>query len=143
MAHALVFENKVVQIEDASFPIHSSFTWVDISSLDPQPEVDWTYDGSAFAAPVLPTPSSGNIKQEASQRIIEKYPDWKQRNMTTRGVELQELWRQNGTWTSGETSENTALKTSWAWINSVRAASDTLESSLPKDYQDDSHWPSS
>ena len=142
MAQALVFEGKVEQIEDTSFPVHSSFTWVDISSLDPQPEVGWTYDGSAFAAPVLPTPSTGDIKREAFHRIVEKYPDWKQRNMSSRGVVLQDFWRQNGSWTSGQTSEDTALKAAWAWIDSVRTASDTLESSLPRDYQDDSHWPS-
>lgn len=142
MAHALVFGGKVTQIEAESFPIHSDYTWVDISGLDPQPEYGWTYDGSSFAVPVLPTPSTGDIKREAMRRILGKYSDWKQRNMTTRGVELQDLWRQNGSWTSGQTSEDTALKAAWAWIDSVRAASDTLESSLPRDYQDDSHWPS-
>ena len=87
-------------------------------------------------------PAVTDIKREAMRRILEKYPDWKQRNMATRGVELQDLWRQNGSWTSGQTSEDTALKAAWAWIDSARAASDTLESSLPKDYEDDSHWPS-
>ena len=143
MAQALVFQNSVIQIETNSFPVHPDLTWHDISSLDPQPAVGWTYDGSTFAALVLPIPTAGDVKIEARFRILQKYPDWKQSNMNNRGVELQNLWRQNGSWTSAETSEETSLRAAWTWIDSVRAASNTLESSLPRNYQDDSNWPSS
>ncbi len=56
MSFALVFNSKVVQIEVAQFPVHSSFEWVDISTVTPTPDMEWSYDGRDFAAPLAPVP---------------------------------------------------------------------------------------
>jgi hypothetical protein len=81
------------------------------------------------------------IKAEARRRILAVFPDWKQANMTARGVELVKLRALNGLWTTGELAEADALQAAWDWIKAVRAASDALEVSLPVDYAADANWP--
>ena len=83
------------------------------------------------------------VKQEARQRIIRRFPEWKQANMTARGVELQDIWRRNGVWTAEEQAEADALTSAWAWIKDVRAASDAIEAleSVPTDFDGDERWP--
>jgi hypothetical protein len=87
--------------------------------------------------------TDADIKAEARSRILTVFPDWRQANMTARGVELQDIWRRKGTWTQQEQAEADALQAAWDWIKSVRAASDTIEAMqpLPGDYRDDRHWP--
>ena len=51
---ALVFDGFVKQIEAATFPVHSALDWIDIAGITPAPEVDWTYDGADFTAPIIP-----------------------------------------------------------------------------------------
>lgn len=83
------------------------------------------------------------VKFEARRRILARYPDWQQVNMTARGVELQDAWRQNGTWTAAEEAEAATMQSAWAWIKAVRAASDAIESMtpIPSDYNASSRWP--
>ena len=81
------------------------------------------------------------IKEEANRRILTRFPIWKQVNMTARGVELQDQWRANGTWTEQEAAEAAALKGAFAWVKAVRQASDALETTLPEDWTNDAHWP--
>jgi len=53
---ALTFQNKVVQIEAAQFPVHSALVWVNIRA-NPQGIVPgWDYDGVGFTAPPPPPP---------------------------------------------------------------------------------------
>lgn len=69
------------------------------------------------------------IKAEASALILAAFPDWKQRNMTARGVEL--LQKQvAGSLTSDETSEIGLLHQAWSWIKSIREHSNALEAEL-------------
>ena len=46
-------------------------------------------------------------------------------------------------WTADEQTEATSLDAVWAWIKSVRAASDALEAldPIPADYVADRYWP--
>jgi len=83
------------------------------------------------------------IKGEAYRRIVARYPEWRQANMTARGVELQDIWRRNGAWSAAEQSEADILTAAWAWIKAVRTASDAIEaiSPPPADFADDSRWP--
>lgn len=83
------------------------------------------------------------IKSEARRRITGRYPEWKQSNMTARGVELQDIWRRNGAWSASEQTEADALAAAWAWITAVRAASDAIEQAnpIPSDFASDSRWP--
>jgi len=87
-----------------------------------------------------PLAKIAGIKAEAARRINLYFPEWKQRNLTARGVELQDNWRMNGAWTAEEEAEAAAIREVWAWIKAVRARSDALEQTLPDDFTDDRHW---
>lgn len=54
---ALIFNERVVQISDAEFPVHSALTWVDVASVTPEPKVGWAYSDGVFYAPPAPPPS--------------------------------------------------------------------------------------
>lgn len=90
-----------------------------------------------------PVVSAADVKIEAQRRIYETFPQWKQANLTARGVELQDAWRENGAWTQQEAADAAMCRTAWDWIRSVRLASDALEagSPIPRDYRDDACWP--
>lgn len=96
--------------------------------------------GLAIAEPEV---SAGEVKDEARRRILERFPEWKQQNMTARGVELQDIRREKGTWTIEEAAEAAALREAWAWIRAVRAASNAIEAikPIPADYAAPDRWP--
>lgn len=68
----------------------------------------------------------GNVKRIANRKISEKYPDWKQRNMTMRAVTLNAT----SPLTDEEQAELVAISAAWDEIDAIRAASDTLEQEL-------------
>ncbi len=93
------------------------------------------------------------IKAEAGRRILHRFPEWKQLNMTARQAELARI--QAGlmrdadgtllparTLSAEEAAEEAGIARVWAWIKAVRVASDTLEQTPPQDFADDAHWPS-
>jgi hypothetical protein len=82
------------------------------------------------------------IKDEARRRILARYPDWKQTNMTARGLELT-LAKQARQWKAEEEAEAAALQAAWDWVRAVRSASDAIEamSPIPADFRDSKHWP--
>src|SRR5690606_24310596 len=82
-----------------------------------------------------------DVRLEARRRILAAYPDWKQQNMTARGVELIRVGETN--WSPEEQAEADTLQAAWDWIKAVRAASNAMESEPPADYADDAHWPGS
>ena len=47
---ALIFENKVVDVQENEFEVHSSMTWVD---CDNTIKAGFTYDGSTFTSDEL------------------------------------------------------------------------------------------
>ena len=83
------------------------------------------------------------VKAEARRRILARFPEWKQANMTARGVELIGIRVVAGAWSPEEAAEAKALGAAWDWIKAVRAASDALEAGAPTpaDFADDKHWP--
>jgi hypothetical protein len=84
------------------------------------------------------------IKAEARRRILGKYPEWKQANMTARMVELNKIRASVGSWTAGEQIEVDVIQSAWDWVKSVRSASDALELTLPVDYNNNNlYWPKS
>lgn len=97
----------------------------------------------AFLAPKPATVA--DVKAEARRRILARYADWKQDNMTARGVELLKLRIANGAWTAAEQAEADALKAAWDWIKAVRAASDAIEADLGtmtvEAMRADARWP--
>jgi len=82
------------------------------------------------------------VKAEAGRRILERFPEWKQANMTARSVELIRKGEQN--WTTEEAQEAAAIQSAWDWVKDVQTASDALESAqpIPVDFTDDGYWPS-
>lgn len=80
------------------------------------------------------------VKFEAGRRILEKYPQWRQVNMLARSVELT---RKGVALTAEEQAEAASLEAAWAWIKSVRTASDAIEalSPIPADFASDHRWP--
>jgi hypothetical protein len=101
----------------------------------------WISEGGVKTAYVPPPITADDVRTEARRRILSRYPDWKQHNMTMRGVELQDIWRRLGAWTTAEQAEADALRAVADWIKSVRAASNVMEPSPPADYTADVHWP--
>lgn len=84
------------------------------------------------------------VKAEARRRILAVYPDWMQANMTARSVELQDIIRINGVWTTEEEAEYELLKTRWAWIKAIRVFSNQIENMdpIPSDFTANSYWTS-
>jgi hypothetical protein len=82
------------------------------------------------------------VKDEARRRILARYPEWRQANMTARGVELT-LAKIAREWTPDEQAEADVLQGDWDWVKAVRSASDDIEamSPIPADFRDDKHWP--
>lgn len=83
------------------------------------------FSGADAAVPVLAL-----IKTRAREVIVARYPDWKQANMTARAVELTRVMAGGRELSPSESAELAALETAWAWIKSVRTASDTHEAAL-------------
>lgn len=92
-----------------------------------------------WAPPITAT----QVKLECRNRILARFPDWKQTNMLARAVELQNIWRLVGKWADSEAAEAAALDAAWAWIKATRAASDEIERLDPilADYTDGKRWP--
>lgn len=79
------------------------------------------------------------IKEEAGRRIIAKYPEWKQRNMLARSLELTNKVAMTGTLTGDEQAEVAAMQVVWSWIKDVRDVSSLAESSGTQ--PQDINWP--
>lgn len=58
------------------------------------------------------------INTLASDKILALYPDYKQRNMTARYIELVTL-------SELETTEALSIKDAWDWIKNIRSESNT------------------
>ena len=91
--------------------------------------------------PPAVAPTAFDVKMEAERRILARFPDWQQRNMIARGVDLLRKRVEGATWSAQEQAEADALQTAWDWVLAVRVASNELEWNLPADYRNDSHWP--
>jgi hypothetical protein len=70
---------------------------------------------------VYPPVSVESVKEEAQRRIYELYPAWRQDNRIREGGDR--------------------FRAMSAYIDGVRAASDLLEASLPRDFTEDKYWP--
>lgn len=70
------------------------------------------------------------IKAAASNLILNKYPQYKQANMTARGVELVFKLASGGKLDASEQDEVVALQTAFNEIKAIRSHSDLLESEV-------------
>ncbi len=87
-----------------------------------------TWDGTAFGPVPVVLPTVDEAKAEAGRRILGVAPEWKQRNMTVRAVEL--LHKGEADWTTEERAEAAAMESAWAQITAIRVASDVLEAEI-------------
>lgn len=95
----------------------------------PVPQPSETQLEAAYRNMLLATAIAG-IKAEASVRILNQFPSWKQTNMTARAGELSDL-RHDRVLTEAESAERQALIGAFAWVKAVRTRSDELEAGLP------------
>ena len=80
------------------------------------------------------------VKREASKRILNIAPAYKQRNMLARSVEFLRIGEAN--LTQEQRDEVLAMELIWETIQIIRARSDAIESMqpIPPDYTDDKYW---
>jgi len=86
-------------------------------------------DVLAAEAEILPGKISA-IKGEASRRILEMYPAWKQANMNAEATSLHEIDLSGGELTPAQEQRRTELKNAWSVIAAIRTRSNELEVSL-------------
>jgi|TARA_R110000803_G_scaffold210692_1_gene283262 hypothetical protein len=63
---ALIFKNKVVDVKETEFEVHSSMTWVE---CDDTVKIGFAYDGTNFTDPSIP--SAEQIEAIEEQNVIE------------------------------------------------------------------------
>lgn len=83
------------------------------------------------------------IKAIAGRKILAIAPEWKQRNMIARSLELERIERTTGTLTAQEQAQLDAMQTVWTRIKALRAHSDALEAAVTADINTDirAGWP--
>lgn len=111
----------------------------EVESLGPLPDGKTTqeppsphhvWDGTTWTLMLktAKTLKKTEFKRKAHNVIVSRLPDWKQRNLTARMVELVDKGKQNLTTT--EQAEMDAARTEWAWVKDVRTESDRVETEV-------------
>ena len=117
--------------------------------------IEQRWNGSALEPWIDPSGYSvetlaARIKAEAARRILEAMPEWKQRNMIARGLELSRIEIAGESLSPEEQAEEEAINAAWSFAKAVRQASDDLEAQISEMNEDarrnftptdDSHWP--
>ena len=82
------------------------------------------------------------IKKEASRRILEIAPEWKQRNLISSGVEMLDKLVQGGSLSTADLAARNYSLSIWSQIAKIRAKSNELEAMdpIPNDFKDDKYW---
>lgn len=117
-------KGKPVKIEGVSCP--ANWDWTDIPAV---------LDGIVVTEVPDPPPAppskqdmKSGIKGAAMQNILLSIPEWKQRNMIARGVELVMKGQEN--WTAEEAAEAANLQSTWDKIKTLRSHSDAMEAAV-------------
>ena len=84
ISSGIVVNTQMCESTDVFDP---SFTWIDISSVTPQPGIGWTYNGTTFTAPTPPATLPLNQQYDAAtygQMLIDQFTaSNSQRGMTS------------------------------------------------------------
>ncbi len=72
----------------------------------------------------------GATKAQAQQRINERMPEWKQRNYLAFSLEVTRKTQAAETVTAEENATITFIEGEWAFVKSIREASDTMEAEI-------------
>jgi len=83
------------------------------------------------------------INEIAYQKIVAMYPEWKQRNLSARGLELLKKQVAEGSLSAAEEQEIADIQAVWDSIKAIRAYSDSLEQAVATDPLTDINagWP--
>lgn len=93
-------------------------------------------------APYAPPPIvAADVKREARRRIVAEIPDWKQRNLLARQVELMARLVDTTAFSPAEQAEWDAAQAWWTRVKDLRAASAAMEDAPPDDFKDNARWP--
>lgn len=95
-------------------------------SLGAQPTTQELADAEL---PAMKAKAVAAIKVEANRRILSAMPDWKQRNLIARSVELTRR-ESKGTATPAEIAELDTLEAAKAGVDAVRSTSDSMEAEV-------------
>lgn len=84
----------------------------------------------AAARVAAPSIKIAEVKAEAQRRIYAILPQWKQANLTARGVEMNAKRIAGGTLTQSEQDEMAAGFALWGKVKAVRTASNLVEQDI-------------
>lgn len=122
---------ETVKLRENSWLINNEYVVFDVEGAKGRTEVlEWLAQGNTpepeFTPTQLETLRIQAIKTEAMNRILDILPEWKQRNLLARSIELQnKLYL--GIITADEQSEMDALQSQWDSIKAIRETSDAAE----------------
>ncbi|MEQ9519463.1 MAG: hypothetical protein RLN89_08485 [Parvibaculum sp.] len=117
---------------------------LDPANADWQALARWQAEGNEITPYTPPPITITDIKAEAGNRILERYPLHAQLNMNAEATALTEALVSDGSWTNEQAKRATELKADWAWITAVRVRSNELERDLSLvsgDLSDQANWP--
>lgn len=83
--------------------------------------------------------TADSVRNEAHRRIVRVAPEWQQRNLLARSLELADI-RHSRPLNAEELSEADGVRAVWAEISRLRAVSNTLEPNPPEDFAADHYW---
>ena len=63
---ALIFKNKVVDVQAVEFPVHNSMTWADCGN---EVKIGFTHSGGVFTAPVVVEKTYEDVRRKAFPRL--------------------------------------------------------------------------
>lgn len=95
-------------------------------------EIDWIPPSNVI--------DSDEVKVEAYRRILQIAPEWRQRNMIARSVELLSIGKEN--WSQEQIDEHNSIELIWSTIKKIRERSNMIEvmDSIPEDFREDKYW---
>lgn len=70
------------------------------------------------------------IKDKAYRIIVYEHPEWKQRNMIARAVELNDKQMESNGLEPSEVDEKIQMKNIWQWIKNIRSQSNQMENEI-------------
>lgn len=154
MRYARVEDNKIIEYRDfadGEIPAHKAQLWKVVEDIIPSynpfyqvifgPEVVIEEDKVRYVYTIEdkdPVELKYLVKAEAQNRILSKYPLWKQNNLLILKVELVA----KASLTQEEQAALDDINSQLQEIKEIRGFSDVLEamSPIPEDYRDNKYW---
>jgi hypothetical protein len=154
MKYARVEDNKIIEYRDfaeGEIPAHKLYLWKIVEDIVPSynpfyqvifgPEVVIEIDKVRYVYTIEdkdPVELKYLVKAEAENRILSKYPLWKQSNMLALKVDLMS----KTTLTEQEQITLDDINSQLQEIQAIRNCSDVIEAMtpIPENYRDNQHW---